>query len=51
MSTFTDTNGLKTTPLDGPNDLKPEVKTTLVQQREKPVVVKKEKKKETTKSE
>ena len=33
MSTFTDVNKLGQPPLDGPNDLKPEVETSLITQR------------------
>ena len=37
MSTFTEINGIKTTPLDGPNDLKPKVKTSyIIKQEAKP---------------
>ena len=34
MSTFTEINNVKTTPLDGPNDLKPQTKTSLILQQE-----------------
>ncbi len=48
MSTFTEINGLKTTPLDGPNDLKPKVKTSYIIKQE--AEAEKAKKKTTTKS-
>ena len=49
MSSFTDKNGNAEASLDGPNDLKPEVKTSYIIQKEAAEAAAKEK--ESTKSE
>ena len=47
MSTFTDAHGTGQPPLDGPNDLKPEVKTSfLIEKEGKPKTKKTTKKKQ-----
>ena len=49
MSTFTEVNKLGEPPLDGPNDLRPEVKTSLIIDKEAKVKTKKKTTKKTTK--